>query len=48
MARNAINDNGVGPVQRTSRHFIQINSDVANVIAMAKESMSYIFALTFS
>lgn len=32
---------GVEPVQRTSRHLKQINSDVAKVIAIANESMLY-------
>ena len=43
MAVNAARDNGVGPVQDRLRHLIQINSEVASVIAMATESIWYIY-----
>jgi len=41
MAEKANRDNGVDPVSTRLRHFMQIKTDVANVMVMANESISY-------
>ncbi|MGB2566331.1 MAG: hypothetical protein ACPIB1_07770 [Porticoccaceae bacterium] len=41
MAEKASRDKGVDPVSTRLRHFMQIRNDVASVMAMANESISY-------